>query len=534
VCAERGAPVIVGLLAVLKAGGAYVPLDPAYPSDRLVHMIGDSAPIAVLTAGAAREIASRHVAGGVPVLDLDRDAERWAGQAEDDLDARALGVSAAHLAYVIYTSGSSGQPKGVMIEHRNLVNYTLAAIEWFGLGPDDVVLQQNSLNFDLSVEEIVPALVAGATLRPSARPFGAGERGGASVVHLTAAHWHSLIGEWSRPGAGTPPLEGVRMVNVTGDAVSPQALARWEALRPERVRLINTYGPTEVTVSCSAAYVRHEPGASRVSIGTPFANTRMYILDRRGEPVPIGVAGELFIAGAQVGRGYLNQPERTAERFAADRFQPGARMYRSGDLARWRRDGEIEFIGRNDAQVKIRGFRVEPGEVERVLAELGGIAEVAVIAREDEPGDKRLVAYYTGAAALTGDALRRHAAERLPAYMLPADYVQLAALPLTPNGKLDRNALPAPDDAAGSSRPFEPPRGEVEERLARLWAELLELPRVGRHDDFFALGGHSLLAVRLIERMRREDLQADITTIFTAASLAELASATTHLKEILL
>jgi amino acid adenylation domain-containing protein len=537
VCAERGAPVIVALLATLKAGGAYVPLDPAYPGERLVHMIGDSAPIAVLTAGAARGVAGRHVPAWVPVVDLERDAARWAALAGDDLDARGVGVSAEHLAYVIYTSGSSGPPKGVMIEHRNLVNYALAAIEWFGLGAGDRVLQQNSLNFDLSLEEIVPALLAGAAVAPSARPFGGGEGGRASMVHLTAAHWHSLVGEWSRPGAETPALCGVRMVNVTGDALSPQVLARWEAVRPDTTRLINTYGPTETTVSCSAAYVRHEPGAARVSIGKPFANTRMYILDRRGAPVPVGVVGELYIAGAQVGRGYLGQPGLTAERFSADRFHAGQRMYRSGDLARWRRDGEIEFIGRDDAQVKIRGFRVELGEVESALAGLAGVEDVAVIAREDRPGDRRLVAYVTGA-ELDGDALRRQAAERLPGYMLPADYVRLAALPLTPNGKLDRKALPAPDDApdsrSGSSRPFEPPRGEVEERLARMWAELLKVPRVGRHDDFFALGGHSLLAVRLVERMRREDLQADITAIFTAASLAELARATTHLKEILL
>ncbi|WP_438011794.1 amino acid adenylation domain-containing protein [Sorangium sp. So ce321] len=534
VCAERGAAVLVALLATLKAGGAYVPLDPAYPDERLAHIIEDSAPVAVLTAGAGREVARRHVRGTVAVVDVELDAGQWASRRDDDLDARAHGVGAEHLAYVIYTSGSSGQPKGVMIEHRNLVNYTLAAIEWFGLGPADTVLQQNSLNFDLSLEEIMPALLAGARLLPRSRPFGAGDEGErASVVHLTAAHWHSLVGEWSRPGAGAPPLDGVRMMNVTGDALSPHALGRWEALGAE-TRLINTYGPTEVTVSCSAAYVRHEAGAARVSIGKPFANTRMYVLDRRGEPVPVGVVGELFIAGAQVGRGYLHQPQRSAERFVEDRFHPGERMYRSGDLARWRPDGELEFIGRDDGQVKVRGFRVELGEVESALAQLPGLDEVAVLLREDVSGDKRLVAYYTGAAALDDDALRRHAAEKLPAYMLPAAYVRLAALPLTPNGKLDRKALPAPDDSAASNQPFEAPCGEVEERLARIWSELLELPRVGRHDDFFALGGHSLLAVRLIERMRHEDLHADVTSIFTAVSLAELARATTRMKEILL
>jgi amino acid adenylation domain-containing protein len=539
VCAERGTPVVVALLATLKAGGAYVPLDPAYPVDRLTRMVADSAPVAVLTAGAARDIAARFAASAsaasVPVLDLAADAA-WRDLPDDNLAAEDIGLRAEHLAYVIYTSGSTGQPKGVMIEHRNLVNYALAAIEWFGLGTDDTVLQQNSLNFDLSLEEIVPALLAGAALAPTARPFGTGERDDRiSLVHLTAAHWHGLVGEWARAQTA-PPLHGVRMVNVTGDALSPQALARWEALRPDTTRIINTYGPTEVTVSCSAAYVRHEPGATRVSIGKPFANTRMYILDPHGAPVPVGVAGELFIAGAQVGRGYLNQPALTAERFVDDRFRPGQRMYRSGDLARWRADGEIEFVGRNDAQVKVRGFRIELAEVEQALARLAGVDEVAVIAREDAPGDKKLVAYYTSAAGLDGEALRRHATQILPAYMVPAAHVRLDAMPLTPNGKLDRKALPAPDELAAdrADRPYEPPQGEIEETLARIWAELLDLPRVGRHDDFFALGGHSLLAISLIERMRRDHLHADVTSIFTAATLSELAAATTLLKEIVL
>ncbi|XXX82580.1 amino acid adenylation domain-containing protein [Sorangium sp. So ce134] len=525
VCAERGAPVLVALLATLKAGGAYVPLDPAYPGERLAHIIEDSAPIAVLTAGGAgRDVARRHVPGTVAVVDVELDAGQWASRRDDDLDARALGVGAEHLAYVIYTSGSSGQPKGVMIEHRNLVNYTLAAIEWFGLGPADTVLQQNSLNFDLSLEEIMPALLAGARLLPRSRPFGAGDEGErASVVHLTAAHWHSLVGEWSRPGAGAPPLDGVRLVNVTGDALSPHALARWEALGAQ-TRLINTYGPTEVTVSCSAAYVRHEAGAARVSIGKPFANTRMYVLDRRGEPVPVGVVGELFIAGAQVGRGYLHQPQRSAERFVEDRFHPGRRMYRSGDLARWRPDGELEFIGRDDGQVKVRGFRVELGEVESALAQLPGLDEVAVLVREDVSGDKRLVAYYAGAAALDDDALRRHAAEKLPAYMLPAAYVRLAALPLTPNGKLDRKALPAPEAAAFGHQAYEAPQGAIEQTLAEIWAELLGVEQVGRNDNFFALGGHSLIAIRLIERMRRARMHADVTAIFLTATLSELAA----------
>ncbi|QDQ29197.1 amino acid adenylation domain-containing protein [Chitinimonas arctica] len=529
-CTERGAPMLVALLAILKAGGAYVPLDPAYPAERIAYMLADSAPLAVLCAASTRALVAPHVAAGVPVLDLD--GGDWCGQ--PDHNPRVEGLSARHLAYVIYTSGSTGRPKGVMIEHRGLVNYTLDAIGWFGLAAGETVLQQNSLNFDLSIEEIMPALLAGATLLPSNVPFGLAETALApGMVHLTAAHWHSLVGEWSQAGVTPAALAGVRMVNVTGDALSAHKLKQWEALKPAGTGLVNTYGPTEITVSCSAAYVRYQAGVSRISIGKPFANTRMYILDAQREPVPLGVAGELYISGAGVARGYLNLPELTAERFLDDPFTPGQRMYKTGDLARWLPCGEVEFIGRNDFQVKVRGFRIELGEVEAKLAQLAGVQEVAVIAREDEPGDKRLVAYVVGA-EVDVETLRRHAVQTLPHYMVPAAFVALEALPLTPNGKLDRQALPAPDGLALGGRVHAEPEGEVEQALAAIWAELLKLERVGRHDNFFELGGHSLLAVSLIERMRREGLHADVGLLFMAPTLADMAAATTQLMEIVL
>ncbi len=469
---------------------------------------------------------------------IDAAACPWDALSGDDLDPNDIELNATHLCYVIYTSGSTGQPKGVMIEHRNLVNYTLDAIRWFGLGPGETVLQQNSLNFDLSLEEIVPALSSGATLAPAVELFGAGgsARGHSArptMIHLTAAHWQQLVGEWHRAGARpAAALEGVRLVNVTGDALSPHKLEQWDAIRPAHTRLINTYGPTEITISCSAAYVRHAPGMSRVSIGRPFANSRMYLLDARGEPVPVGVTGELYIGGDGVARGYLNRPELSAERFVDDPFRPGSRMYKTGDLACRRGDGEIEFVGRNDFQVKVRGFRVELSEVETRLAAVDGVQEIAVLAREDAPGEKRLVAYYTGAAEMA--ALRECAARDLPAYMMPAAYVCLPALPLTPNGKLDRNALPPPAHDADSNRGYEAPQGDIEETLARIWEQLLERERVGRHDNFFDLGGHSLLTVSLIERMRQADLHADVAALFTTSTLAELAACTTKLKEILL
>ena len=262
-------------------------------------------------------------------------------------------------------------------------------------------------------------------------------------------------------------------------------------------------------------------------IGRPISNTRIYILDAHGAPAPIGVAGELYIGGAGVARGYLNRRDLTAERFVADPFagQPGARMYKTGDLGRWLADGTIEFLGRNDFQVKIRGFRIELGEIEARLAAHGQVREAVVVAREDSAGDKRLAAYYTGGEELGAEVLRAHLAAALPDYMVPAAYVKLDALPLTPNGKLDRKALPAPGGEAYATRGYEAPVGEAEETLARLWAELLKLERVGRHDNFFELGGHSLLAVSLIERMRREGLQAGVRTLFTAPTVAGLAAA---------
>ncbi|AKJ29410.1 peptide synthetase [Caldimonas brevitalea] len=530
-CAERGAEMVVALLAIFKAGGAYVPLDRDYPGDRIAYMLQDSAPVVLLCSPATREVVAPHRPPGLPLLDLHADAPCWQDAPSHNLSPQAIGLTSAHLAYVIYTSGSTGRPKGVMIEHRGLVNYSLDAIRWFGLAPDDRVLQQNSLNFDLSIEEMLPALLAGATLVPSDELFGLQDGrhpGRPSVVHLTAAHWHQLVGEWSGAGLGRPAaLAGVRLVNVTGDALAVQKLRQWDTLAPPETRLINTYGPTEITVSCSAAYVRHDPRASRVSIGRPFANTCLYILDERREPVPVGVAGELYIGGAGVARGYLNLPDLTAQRFLQDPFNPGQRLYKTGDLARWRPDGEVEFIGRNDFQVKVRGFRIELAEVEAALAEVDGVQQVVVLAREDQPGEKRLVAYYTGHAGREAppvDALRQQAGLRLAPYMLPSAYVLLERLPLTPNGKLDRAALPAPEGGDLARVPYEAPEGETESALAGLWAELLKVERVGRRDNFFELGGHSLLAVSLVERMRRRGLHADVRALFITPTLAELAA----------
>ncbi|MCF5710646.1 amino acid adenylation domain-containing protein, partial [Pseudomonas syringae] len=502
-CVERGVDMLVGLLGVLKAGGAYVPLDPAYPTDRLEFMLQDSQPKALLShRGLHRSLPDVKV----PMLALD--AEMTGAEHNPHVEH----LSSRNLAYVIYTSGSTGNPKGVMIEHRGLVNYSLDAARLFELSASDAVLQQNSLNFDLSVEEIFPALLAGATLIPTRDIFGnEGLPAGTAVpgvVHMTAAHWHTLVGDWHhQPEQAARALAHVRLINVTGDALSAQKLQWWQALRPAHTRLINTYGPTEATVSCTAAYVDDGSTRQNVSIGRPMANTRIYLLDARQQPVPAGVAGEMYIGGDGVARGYLNLERVNAERFLADPFsdEPQARMYRTGDLARYLADGSLEYLGRNDFQVKVRGFRIELGEIETRLGDCDGVKEAVVIAREDVPGEKRLVAYvvpHTGQ-TLTACMLRDALAPLLAEYMMPSAFVLLDAMPLTPNRKLDRKALPAPDSDAFASRLHEPPQGATETALAQIWQQLLNVEHVGRHDHFFELGGHSLLVMCLIAHVRQ-------------------------------
>src|SRR5262249_1841071 len=331
--------------------------------------------------------------------------------------------------------------------------------------------------------------------------------------------------------AGIPEhagLDSVRVLVVAGDRLTDSLVKRWSHER----QLINAYGPTEATI-CATMYICRTEDSGNPSIGRPIANTRVYILDAYGEPVPVGVAGELYIGGVGVARGYLNRPELTAERFVKDAFvsEPEARMYKTGDLGRWLPDGNIEFLGRNDFQVKIRGFRIELGEIESRLLECEGVREAVVLAREDGPGDKRLVAYYTTALAgeseqetLSSEALRNHLAGRLPEYMVPAAYVRLESLPLTPNGKLDRKALPAPEVQAYATRGYAPPQGEIETKLAAIWAEVLKLDRVGRHDNFFSLGGHSLLAVRVVSLARIGEMNFTIMDVFTYPTIAALAT----------
>ncbi|HEX8697018.1 MAG TPA: amino acid adenylation domain-containing protein, partial [Longimicrobium sp.] len=512
-CVERGLDMMVGLLAVLKAGGAYVPLDPAYPPDRLRHMLTDSAPVALLT---RRALAGRFGELRAPVVALDADARAWASLPGADPDR--AGLTPEHLAYVIYTSGSTGRAKGVLLEHRNAVNFVSWARAAFAEGDLARTLFSTSLNFDLAVFECFVPLSVGATVHLAADALElVTHPAPVTLVNTVPSAMKALV-----EAGGVPP--SARVVNLAGEPLK-RALVEAIFAGTQVERVCNLYGPSETTTYSTWVAMRREEGFA-AHIGRPLANTRVYVLDAAGEPVPVGVAGELYIGGAGVARGYLDRPELTAERFVADPFgaEPGARLYRTGDLARWRADGTLEFLGRNDFQVKIRGFRVEPGEVEARLAEHPEVREAVVLAREDAPGEKRLVAYYVGE-AVGAEALRAHLAAKLPEHMVPAAYVRLEALPLTPNGKVDRKALPAPEGDAYVRRGWEAPASETEAALAELWTELLGVERVGRHDNFFELGGHSLLAVRLIQRMRRRGLHAEVGALFTTPTLAELAGA---------
>jgi amino acid adenylation domain-containing protein len=519
ICAERSVGMVVGLLGILKAGGAYVPLDPGYPKERLRYILEDSGPSLVLTRKKLMAKVLAEIGAKMPMVEVD-DVSIWEREPDGNPARAETGLTSSHLAYLIYTSGSTGQPKGVAIEHRNTVNFICWAQSAFSAEVMRHTLFATSLNFDLAIYECFVPLSRGTSIRIVRDVL---DQGHASIdltlINTVPSAMTALLNANQIPAT-------MRMINLAGEPLKKALVERIFA-NTKAQAVCNLYGPTETTTySTSVVMNRGENFAAH--IGRPIANTQVYILDRYKEPVPVGVAGELYIGGAGVARGYLNHPELTAEKFLQDPFtdDPNGRMYRTGDLGRWLADGNIEFLGRNDFQVKIRGFRIELGEIEARLMEHEGIQEAAVLAREDTPGEKRLVAYYAAREqnSVEAHALRAHLAAKLPEYMVPAAYVRLESLPLTPNGKLDRKALPAPESDANVVRQYEAPQGAIEELLASIWAELLNRERVGRHDNFFELGGHSLMAVTLSERMRRNGFAVDVRAVFATTTLAELAT----------
>ncbi|WP_255360906.1 non-ribosomal peptide synthetase [Duganella sp. Leaf61] len=565
-CLERGAHMVVALLAVLKSGGAYVPLDPDYPQERLAHMLRDSAPVALLTgtsAGGAWHDAVQEASPALPVLDLSMADAPWNALPTANLARQANSRGAANLAYVIYTSGSTGMPKGVMNEHAGVVNRLLWGQAHYGMTADERVLQKTPYSFDVSVWEFFWPLTTGAQL-VMARPGGHRDphylarliaQAGITTIHFVP----SMLQVFMAQDIGD--TRSLRRLMCSGEAL-PYALQQRVREAMPHVALHNLYGPTEAAIEATFWRCDDVAHPGIVPIGHPIANVRMYILDAHGAPVPRGVAGELHIAGVGVARGYLNLPQLTAERFVVDPFVAGGRMYRTGDLARYLNDGAIEYLGRNDFQVKVNGLRIELGEIEARLASHPGVAEAVVVARQDDLG-ARLVGYYVarGAAEADVEDLRTHLAVTLPAFMIPAVYVRLDSLPLSANGKLDRKALPEPHlavtlpafmipavyvrldslplsangkldrkalpetDAEGVRNRYVPPQGELETLLAAIWGELLKTTSpVGRHDNFFALGGHSLLAIQLASRVRAAlGVAMGLRALFEAPTVAELA-----------
>ncbi|WP_193085166.1 non-ribosomal peptide synthetase, partial [Halomonas sp. 3F2F] len=525
IAVERSIEMVVGLLAILKAGGAYVPLDPDYPAERLAHMVEDSGIELLLTQQHLRDTLS--VAESLNVTELDRlDVTQHASTNPE------VTLHGEHLAYVIYTSGSTGRPKGVGVSHGPLSMHLQAAGERYGLMPEDRLLQFASISFDAAGEQWLLPLLAGAALvLPQGRYLGTEtlatlvQQHAVSVLYLPPAYLRHLY--QSLPVGSL----SVRLCIAGGEAWSRED---FEGIRrvcqPER--LFNAYGPAEAVIS--PTLWSNDTGrlgqSSQVPIGQPIGARKALVLDADLNLVPVGIAGELYLGGIGLARGYLHRPDLSAERFVADPFALGERLYRTGDLVRWREDGQLEYLGRLDHQVKIHGLRIELGEIEAELLAQPAVRAVVVVAQE-VPTGSRLVAYVVPQAGseLDTSLLREALGQRLPDYMVPGVVVMLEALPLNANGKVDRKALPEPDLASGLQ--YEPPNGEVEEALTEIWSEVLGVEQVGRHDNFFELGGHSLLALKVLEKMRHRGLTAQVRTLFQCPELAAFALALTQTSE---
>jgi amino acid adenylation domain-containing protein len=533
ICLPRSPAMVTAVIAILKAGGAYVPLDPTYPKDRLAFMLSDSR-ADVLLAQATLANQFRDYKG--KLVYLDTSAKEIEAQVSANL---AEAAKPADAAYVIYTSGSTGKPKGTVIEHRSLLNFTQAAALAYEISDADRVLQFASLSFDTSAEEIFPALTSGATLvlrtdsmLSSTEHFlQACSEFGITVLDLPTAYWHELTVDLVTDKLSLP--ESIRLVILGGEKALPARLAAWRDHVPGSVRLLNSYGPTETTIVATICdlSVADANAVSAAPIGRPIANAVLYVLDSNLHPVPVGLPGELYIGGAGVARGYLNQAELTSQKFIPNPFgdERAPRIYRTGDVVCYRPDGNLEFLGRIDNQVKIRGFRIELEEIERAIREHENVAEAIVLAAEDG-GDKKLVAYVVAArdaARATPGELRQFLSGKLPAYMMPASFTFIDAIPLMPNGKTDRRALlnlgQFPDPS--SSEQFEGPRSPLEESIAEVWATVLKIEHPGIHENFFELGGHSLMAAKLISNLRRQlHVELNLIDVFQSPTIAKLAA----------
>lgn len=535
ICAERSPQMMVGLLGILKAGGAYLPLDPTYPPERLSCMLEDAHVPVLLTQERLEQRISESASGQLSeratltTICLD---SAWSLVAQGPDTNLITDVTSEDPAYVIYTSGSTGQPKGAIVRHMGLVNYLTWCQRAYPLMDGQGAPVHSSISFDLTITGLFAPLMAGRPVmllpeEAGVEALGAALRGDSdySLVKITPSHLE-LLSQQLQPEDVT---ESTQAFIIGGENLLGEAIAFWQHFAPRTV-LVNEYGPTETVVGCCVYQVpRGEPIEGSVPIGRPIINTQLYILDQHLHPVAVGVPGELYIGGDCVGQGYLNRPELTAERFIPDPFghRDGARLYRTGDRCRYLPDGNIEFLGRTDFQVKIRGFRIELGEIEAVLSRHPAVAEAVAVAREYEPGHKRLVAYVVpeGGAVPTAGELRSFLGEKLPDYLVPSAFVTLEALPLTPNGKVDRQALPAPDQKRMElQNAYVPPRTPAEHLLSAIWADILQIEPVGVYDNFFNLGGDSILSIQVIARARNAGLHLTPRHIFQHPTIAELVA----------
>ncbi|WP_198299771.1 non-ribosomal peptide synthetase [Tumebacillus avium] len=523
--AERSPELIIGILAILKAGGAYLPLDPHHPLERTRYILTDSGAGVLLVQGAESLLGDADFAGTVIGLN-----DLLSGGDVADLE---LMSGPTDLAYVIYTSGSTGQPKGALIEQHSVINRLAWMQKQFPLTDQDVILQKTPFTFDVSVWELFWWMLAGASvcfLQPGGEKepeqvIDAVGRHGVTVMHFVPSML-SVFLDVLEAGGRRGELGTLRYVFASGEALGVKQAVRFKRQLQAHhgTRLINLYGPTEATVDVSW-YDCSQPGEpDLIPIGKPIDNHQLYVMDAYGHPQPVGVSGELYIAGTGLARGYLNRPELTAEKFVAHELAPAGRMYRTGDLARWLPDGNIEYLGRIDHQVKIRGFRIELGEIEAQLLEAEGVKAAVVIAHTHSNGSQMLIAYVTASHTLETQKLRDHLARTLPDYMIPAQFIQLDSIPLNANGKADRKALPAADLQVGTGTAYEAPGTELETALAEIWQKLLGVERVGVHDNFFELGGQSLLAVKMEVEIENLDLPIEDAAIYTHRTIRELAA----------
>lgn len=514
----RSADMVIAMLAVLKTGAAYLPIDPDYPSDRIAYMLEDAQPVCLLT---YEEIQHDLPESEVPKLVLDNPVVREKLAVYAYIDFSCKPVAPQHPAYIIYTSGSTGRPKGVVVTGESLINFLLSMQDRFKLDGMDRLLAVTTIAFDISALEIFLPLISGATCvvaqketikDPDALAYLI-EENHISIMQATPTHWHALI------TTNPEKIHGLRVL-VGGEAIAANLV---EALHDVDCEVTNLYGPTETTIWSTAITLQSERAAVP-SVGHPIGNTQTFILDSALMPVPPGASGDLYIAGKGLARGYLNRPDLTAETFIANPYgAPGERMYRTGDIARWRPDGTLDYIGRSDHQVKIRGFRIELGEIEAVLAKVAAVNQVVVVAREDQPGDKRVIAYLVPEEEEVIDLieLRQTAQTQLPAYMVPSAFVIMGTFPLTPNKKIDRKALPAPTFEKGDNS--REPRTPQEEILCDLFKQVLDVSQIGIDDNFFELGGHSLLAARLMNRIREVfEVELSIGKLFGTPTVAGL------------